>query len=47
MPRIVTHGLFVLARVFDLSCIKSRFYVSLFRSSRVILLGTLLSLAKF
>ena len=47
MPRIATHGLFALARVFDWSCIKSRFYVSLFRSSRVILLGALLSLAKF
>ena len=41
--RIATHGLFVLARVFACYCIKSRFYVSLFRSSRVILLGTLLS----
>ena len=47
MPRIATRGLFVLARVFAWSCIKSRFYVSLFRSSRVILLGALLSLAKF
>ena len=47
MPRIATHGLFVLARVFAWSCIKSRFYVSLFRSSRVILLAALLSLAKF
>lgn len=35
MPRIATHGLFVIARVFAWSCIKSRFYVSLFRSSRV------------
>lgn len=35
MPRIATHGLFVLARVFAWSCIKSRFYVSIFRSSRV------------
>ena len=32
MPRIATHGLFVLARVFARSCTKSRFYVSLFRS---------------
>ena len=35
MPRIATHGLFALARVFALSCLKSRFYVSLFRFSRV------------
>ena len=43
MPRIATHGLFVLARVFALSCIESRFYVPLFRSSRVILLRTSMS----
>lgn len=35
MPIIATRGLFVLARVFAWLCIKSRFYVSLFRSSRV------------